>query len=129
VFTLNINIYLYFCLAVDRVKWFRERANRDRYREETEILEADFERTVLSHSRMAEVWTTMADRCTDNPGAAAYARKKVVMYRNLSNEAAKLYADAKTDAAKADVQERRFSKLPLSAAYTRRLPSKRHQYL
>ena len=87
---------------MDRVKWFRERANRDRVQEETEILEADFERTVISHSRMANVWTQMADQCTQQPGAAAYARKKAVMYRNLSNEASTLYADAKEEADKAD---------------------------
>ena len=94
---------------MDHVKcqWFREQANRNCHREETKILEADFERTVLSHSRMAEVWITMADHCTDNPGAAVYARKKVVMYRNLSSEASKLYTDAKTDVGtKVNVQAR-----------------------
>ena len=44
----------------------------------------------------------MADQCTQQPGAAAYARKKAVMYRNLSNEASTLYADAKEEADKAD---------------------------
>jgi hypothetical protein len=91
---------------VDRVKWFRERANQDRYQEETEILEADFERTVLSHSRMAKVWTEMAKRCTQQPGAAAYARKKAVMYTNLANDASKAYADAKEEADKADMKTR-----------------------
>lgn len=87
---------------MDRVKWFRERANRDRYREEVEILEADFERTIFSHFRMAEVWTAMAENCIKEPGAAAYARKKAVMYQNLSNEASKMYTDAKAAADKAD---------------------------
>ena len=91
---------------MDHIKWFCEWANRDCYWEETEILEANFEQTVLSHSHMAEVWTTMADHCTDNPGVAAYARKKVVMYQNLSSEATKLYVDAKTNTGKAYVQER-----------------------
>jgi hypothetical protein len=91
---------------VDRVKWFRERANRDRYQEENEILEADFERTVLSHSRMAEVWTEMAERCTQQPGAAAYPGKKAVMYTNLANDASKAYADAKEEADKADMKTR-----------------------
>jgi predicted house-cleaning NTP pyrophosphatase (Maf/HAM1 superfamily) len=86
---------------VDRVKWFRERANRDRYREEVEILEADFERTIFSHSRMAEVWTGMAEHFLNELGAAAYARKKAVMYRNLSDEASQKYTDAKADADKA----------------------------
>jgi len=89
---------------VDRVKWFRERANRDRHREEVEILEADFERTALSHSRMAEVWDQLAESCIDKPGASgsAYARKKVGMYTGLAIECSKKSTDAKRIADKAD---------------------------
>lgn len=91
---------------MDHVKWFHEWANQDCYQEETEILEADFERTMLSHSHMAEVWTEMAERCTQQPGAAAYARKKAMMYTNLANNASKAYADAKEEADKADMKAR-----------------------
>ena len=89
---------------VDRGKWFREWANRDRHHEEMETVEADLERTIISHTRMAEVWTKMANRCTEDPGGAAYARKKVVMYTNFSNEAQKMYSKARADADKADRQ-------------------------
>ena len=89
---------------VDHVKWFRERASRDRHHEEMETVEADFERTIISHTRMAVVWTKMANRCTEDPGGAAYARKKVVMYTNFSNEAQKMYSKARADADKADRQ-------------------------
>ena len=51
---------------------------------------------------MAEVWTAMAENCIKEPGAVAYARKKAVMYQNLSNEASKMYTDAKVAADKAD---------------------------
>jgi hypothetical protein len=89
-------------VTVDRVKWFRERANRDRHREEVEILEADFERTALSHSRMAEVWDQLAESCIEKLGASAYAKKKVGMYTGLAIECSKKSADAKRIADKAD---------------------------
>jgi hypothetical protein len=46
----------------------------------------------------------VAERCTQQPGAVAYARK----YRNLANDASKLYADAKEDSEgdKADMKAR-----------------------
>ena len=89
---------------VDHVKWFRERANWDPHCEEMETLEADFEHTIISHTRMAEVWTEMANCCTEDPGGVAYARKKVVMYINFSNEVQKMYSNARADADKADQQ-------------------------
>ena len=89
---------------VDRIKWFHEQANRDRHREEMETVEADFKRTIISHTCMAEVWTKMANHCTGDPGGTAYARKKVVMYTNFSNEAQKMYSKARADADKADWQ-------------------------
>jgi hypothetical protein len=61
---------------VDRATWFRE----------TEISDADSERTV-------------------QPGAAAYGRK-AVMYRNLADDASKVYADANEEADKADMKAR-----------------------
>ena len=87
---------------MDRVKWFREWANRDRHREEMETVAVDFECTIILHTRMAEVWTKMANRCAEDPGGVAYARKKVVMYTNFSNEAQKMYSKARADADKAD---------------------------
>jgi hypothetical protein len=48
----------------------------------------------------------MAEHCTLAPGAAAYAWKKVVMYRNLSNEASSMFVDAKAEADKADTMVR-----------------------
>ena len=69
-----------------------------------EILEVDFECTIISHTCMAKVWTEMANHCTEDPGGAAYARKKVVMYTNFSNEAQKMYRNTRADADKADQQ-------------------------
>jgi hypothetical protein len=42
----------------------------------------------------------MAENCIKELGAAAYARKKAVIYQNFSNEASKMYTDAKAAADK-----------------------------
>ena len=82
--------------VVDRVKWFRERASRDRQREEAEILEAEFQRTVISHSRMADVWCKLATNCGPRLGAAAYAWKKHAMYTELAKNCTEWYEKAKS---------------------------------
>jgi len=91
---LNFDAY-----PVDRVKWFRERADRNRFREEVDILEAEFERTTLSHMRMTKVWTQLADRYTPtHPGSAAYAHKKAHMYLELAKECSEAYIIARKQA-------------------------------
>jgi DNA-binding GntR family transcriptional regulator len=76
---------------VDRVKWFRDRADRDRFREEVQILDAEFKRTIISFSRMSHVWNELAIKAS-SPGSAAYARKKAIMYRGLEEDCAQAYA-------------------------------------
>jgi hypothetical protein len=78
---------------VDRVKWFRDRADRDRFREEVEILEAEFERTMTSFNRLSDVWTQLASSAT-GPGRAAYAWRKAVMYQGLEQECKQAYSVA-----------------------------------
>ena len=101
IFCHHFNSFLpyFYPYLVDRVKWFRDRADRNRFREEVDILEAEFERTTLSHRRMAEVWTQLADTPT-HPGSAAYAHKKVAMYSQLQNNCKSAYAIALEQAAK-----------------------------
>ena len=72
---------------MDRVKWFRDRADHDRFREEVQTLEAEFDRTIISHQRMAEVWCQLAGEGS-GPGSAAYAHKKAEMYHGLANQCA-----------------------------------------
>jgi hypothetical protein len=91
------------CL-VDQVKWFCERANRDRWQEETKILEAEFEQTTVLHTHMVNVWNQLADHCIQSPGVAAYARQKVAMYTQLAAECAHMYQDAKHTVRKVDLQ-------------------------
>jgi hypothetical protein len=84
-------------VVVDRVKWFHERASRDRWQEEVEILDAEFECTIISHLRMADVWHKLAVDCGNRCGAAAYAWKKYVMYTDLAENCVKWFSKAKTE--------------------------------
>lgn len=79
---------------VDRVKWFRDRAERDRLREEIDILNAEFDRTEKSHTRMAEVWTQLANS-SSCPGASAYAQRTAHMYSKLARDCLHVYGSTK----------------------------------
>ncbi|KAJ7645720.1 hypothetical protein B0H17DRAFT_878467, partial [Mycena rosella] len=46
-------------VAVDRVKWFRDRAKRDRAVEQKETVEAEFGRTIKSFTQSATAWKTL----------------------------------------------------------------------
>ncbi|KAG6806627.1 hypothetical protein H0H93_002687 [Arthromyces matolae] len=80
--------------VVDRVKWFRDRAARDRSREEKDILEEEFRRTVVSFTRMAEVWNQMASG--PSPGSVAYAHKHAAMYNKLAQNCTKAFKGVKS---------------------------------
>jgi hypothetical protein len=84
-------------LLVDRVKWFSKQASQDHRREEVEILIAEFERTIVSHSQMADVWRKLAINCGMRCGAAAYAWKKHVMYTDLAKHCVEWFDKAKTE--------------------------------
>jgi hypothetical protein len=72
---------------VNRAKWFRDRAARDRAREEKEIIEEEIRREIKTFSQYASIWTQLADGSDDCPGKAAYAFKQAAMYSRLQNEA------------------------------------------
>ena len=80
-----------YITVVDQVKWFRDRADQDRFREEVEILEAEFEQTIKSVMQMLDVWSQLASGET-SPGIAAYTQRKAMMYRSLVEECKHAYA-------------------------------------
>lgn len=82
--------FLTYIIVVDRVKWLCDRADRDRFCEEVEILEAKFERTMVSFNRMSDIWTELASRAT-GPSSAVYAQRKAIMYRGLAEECKQVY--------------------------------------
>ncbi|KAJ7598232.1 hypothetical protein C8J56DRAFT_1091442 [Mycena floridula] len=69
-----------------RVKWFRDRADRDRWREEVETIEEEYSQTKIWHTKTAANWTTLATadtRPVRDPGHIAYAFKQAEMHRRL----------------------------------------------
>jgi hypothetical protein len=75
-------------LSVNRAKWFRDRASRDRAREEKEILEEEIRRQIKTFSTYASIWTRLADATlSDSTAKASYAFKQAAMYSRLFNEA------------------------------------------
>ena len=81
-------------ILVDRVKWFRDRAARDRAQEEKEILEAEFCRTIRSFTKMSDVWSKLATKNASKHSNAAYARKQAALYHALAEDCRKTYNKA-----------------------------------
>ncbi|KAJ7035891.1 hypothetical protein C8F04DRAFT_954397 [Mycena alexandri] len=79
---------------IDRVKWFRDRANRDRAVEQVELVEVKVDRTIKSFEKNAEVWKTLETRSVTGSGKAAYAHVKSLMYSKLATECAATWAKA-----------------------------------
>ncbi|PPQ95982.1 hypothetical protein CVT26_016198 [Gymnopilus dilepis] len=70
---------------MDRVKYFRDRSLRNRAREEREILEEEFKRTIRSYSTLKSAWLEQASKYS-NPGKRAYAHKQAAMLERLQLE-------------------------------------------
>ena len=75
---------------MDRVKWFRARAARDRAKEEVEILQQEFLRTIRSFQKISTVWHEIAGR--EDKGRAAYGYQQSVMYGSLAKNCEDSYA-------------------------------------
>ncbi len=56
--------------TVRHVKWMREYADLDRWTEEVELLEEERQRVEVSHCKMAETWTQIAEVSDIKTGAA-----------------------------------------------------------
>ncbi|KAJ6543417.1 hypothetical protein DFH09DRAFT_1367992 [Mycena vulgaris] len=81
-------------VELDRVKWFRDRANRDRAVEQKELVEVEFGRTVASFKKSAEAWKTLEVGSVPRSGRAAYAHLKDVMYTKLAETCMQVHASA-----------------------------------
>lgn len=69
----------------DRVKWFRDRSSRDRAREERQILEEEFKRTIRSYDNLCTTWTRQGESQSD-AGRRAYAYKQATMFSKLRSD-------------------------------------------
>ncbi|RXW12072.1 hypothetical protein EST38_g13784 [Candolleomyces aberdarensis] len=81
-------------LKVDRVKWFQDCAERNRAREEKEILEEEFRRAIASFEKMSALWLQLAERSSKRRGASGYASKQMDMYARLKDECEKSWDQA-----------------------------------
>lgn len=83
-FLFTFIIVLIFFLA-QRVKWFRALADAKRWKEESEILDAEWDRTIRSCTKMAEVWRAVEDRNVAKlgRGAKSYALRQAAMYDGM----------------------------------------------
>ncbi|EPS99917.1 hypothetical protein FOMPIDRAFT_15395, partial [Fomitopsis schrenkii] len=79
-------------LEVDRVQWFRARADLARVNEEINKLHAEFKRLVLGFSNMSRAWQACAMNPLLSVGARAYALKKGDMFATLSKQSASVFA-------------------------------------
>ncbi len=81
-------------LLVERVRWFRMQAARDRFREELEIINEEFRRTLLSFTRMKEIWEAIGrkqlvlrkDTHCIAIGYHAFACRQAGIYAKLADE-------------------------------------------
>jgi hypothetical protein len=73
---------------VERVKWFRDRADRDRKQEEKAKLETDFDLTIKHHAAMSKCWLELSHMPSHRPGAAAYAARHARIYADLADSCA-----------------------------------------
>ncbi|PPQ82618.1 hypothetical protein CVT26_001627 [Gymnopilus dilepis] len=82
-----------FQCEMDRVKYFRDRSLRDRAREEREILEEEFRRTICSYSALHSAWLRQGET-TSSAGRKAYAQKQAAMLERLRQNCIKHHAKA-----------------------------------
>ncbi|KAH9907106.1 uncharacterized protein B0H18DRAFT_849414, partial [Fomitopsis serialis] len=84
-------------LEVDRVQWFRARAEKDRANEEVNKLHAEFKRTILGFKSMSNAWEAVSTKTDLSEGARVYARKKADMFSKLSLQCANHFASTRKD--------------------------------
>ncbi|KAK7447453.1 hypothetical protein VKT23_014162 [Stygiomarasmius scandens] len=56
-----------------KVRWFRARAELERWQEEVEILGEEFRRCIRGFEKMEDIWGRVAEKWKHNPGYVAYA--------------------------------------------------------
>ncbi|KAL0058117.1 hypothetical protein AAF712_015211 [Marasmius tenuissimus] len=81
---------------LERVPWFRARADVQRWVEEVELLEEEFRRMISGCEKMSVVWESAAKTPGQkNGGYVAYAYQKSVMFDRMSKRARQLFQDEK----------------------------------
>ena len=84
-------------ITVDRVQWFRARADLACVNEEINKLHAEFKRLILGFSNMSRAWQGTAANPLLSRGSQAYALKKAGMFNTLSQQCASVFAAVRKD--------------------------------
>ncbi|KAH9929425.1 uncharacterized protein B0H18DRAFT_832381, partial [Fomitopsis serialis] len=84
-------------LEVERVQWFRARAEKARVNEEINKLHAEFKRTTLGFRNMSAAWEAVSLKDGMSPGARAYAKRKTAMFKQMSTNSAAAFAATRRD--------------------------------
>ncbi|KAJ7723265.1 hypothetical protein B0H16DRAFT_1737330 [Mycena metata] len=71
-------------VEIDRVKWFRDRANLQRAKEQAELVDVEFDRTITAFEKSASAWKILHSECMPGLGEASYAHNKYLMYIMLA---------------------------------------------
>ena len=84
-------------MSVERVQWFRARAEVQRVNEEINKLHAEFKRTILGFKNMSKAWQNVSAKTGLSGGARAYALKKTDMFSTLSEQCTVVFASTRKD--------------------------------
>lgn len=78
----------------ERVKFFRDEAEMERWREQVEIKHAEFARIIRAFQKSNEIWIAIANSKTSSPtpGHTAYARKVAMQYALMTRDARDRFA-------------------------------------
>jgi hypothetical protein len=73
--------------VVNRVRWFRAKADVERWEEEERILRKEFEFTYHTFKFLSEAWIkTITTRSDAAPGYVAYAHERAEMFEKMAND-------------------------------------------
>lgn len=72
----------------ERVKFFRDEAEMERWREQVEIKHAEFARVIRAFRKSNEIWMAIANSRSSSPtpGHIAYARKVAMRYTLMERD-------------------------------------------
>lgn len=76
------------------MKFFRDEAEMERWREQVEIKHAEFARIIRAFRKSNEIWVAIANSRTSSPtaGYVAYARKVAMRYALMERDARDRFA-------------------------------------
>ena len=85
--------------TVRHVRWFRAKAEMERYEEEVLILHQEIKRTQRTFIFLSNVWTSKVESESSRPGYSAFAYECADMYSRMVSDCESEYAEVLKDKA------------------------------